>query len=149
MEECKKDDACMKTLAQHENDVLSAARARAEAFNRRIEEEVKRRRDERELNQIRYRISYLENEFNVFNRARHQPVFHHLIRELEFKLAQGVSEPVKTKALEVAKDLLNGSEIESRFIDERGEMACSVELILAFMRPVEYHIRRKMVLKPM
>lgn len=138
----------MKTLAKHEDEILAAARNRAEALNKQQEREDDAILYQAKFDRMVRRLAHLENVFSAFDHARAQPTFQHLVRELEFRLAQGVAGPLAEKAIEVARDLLEGVQITSDFRHDEGSSTVSCDLVIAFMHPKEYRITRKIETKP-
>lgn len=129
------------TIQEHEKRLIARAKDRAEQINRKIEAEERTRSL---IADLRYRVASMTADYKTFTEARRQPIFNHAIKEMEYSLGTYIAKPLREKALSVAKDLVESAEIQmfSRATYGDRDIAANIELVVAFMHPKTYHIRR-------
>lgn len=127
----------MKTLKQHEADFLARAQRRAYAINFCEQLEGVRRRE-------LARVAELERQAEALALCRRQPIFDNVLRAMEFDLGVSIAPAVKAKALEVAKKMLEeGAKVDMSVSRDCVRGTFNVELVVAFVKPPAFHIRRE------
>ena len=141
----------MKTLAQHEHDILEAARQRAHQNNLRDVREERRQLTELQLSIVRNKVQNLEMEAKAISEAQKLPTFDMILKVMQAQMAHFIEPHLREKALQVARDLLEGAEVEFGPVNHTIGMStteiCDVELVVVFMEPKDYHLRRS-IAKP-